>query len=181
MVDAVDLSCYKERAANGKTVEPRNEGQSRNRFSIRAFLPEDIEQVVDICKQQASTSDYSEVKFNAELLRKNVLDYHERQDICMFCAFDSQQKLIGFTAYSAQHYVFSYDIQIADMTSYVIPEYRKSTVYPRLMQCVERWGKKMNAKRMYSAISTGVNIEEIHNMFLRCGYVHLGGVYRKDL
>jgi GNAT superfamily N-acetyltransferase len=181
MVDATVLSCYKDDTAGEQTVEPQHGVQSRSRFSIRAYSPADLDQLVQLCKQQAASSDYSTVTFNSAKLREYISYIATQDDYCIVCAFDGTQKLIGFSAYTVTSYMFSYEKLITDLSSFVVPEWRKSTVYPRLMQHIEAWGKKQGAKQMCSAISTGVQIEAMHEMFLRNGYRHLGGVYKKVL
>lgn len=68
-----------------------------------------------------------------------------------------------------------------DHIVYVSPNYRGTSAAHRLLKEFEKWAKDKGAIEMSIGTSTGVHPEKTHDFYVKMGYTHTGGIFKKPL
>lgn len=87
----------------------------------------------------------------------------------LFVATDGDT-IVGFFAGVVSEHFLSHDKCASDIGIYVLPEYRGTTAFPRLIYAFETWAQEQGANELVLGVSTGVHPELTVRMYERMGY-----------
>ncbi len=90
-------------------------------------------------------------------------------------------KAIGhFVAFWAS-YMFTDGIFTQQEVAYVLPEYRGSLAFIKMVDAYFEWGQQIGAKELYLGLANGLNMEKIEGVFDRLHFNKVGTLHRRIL
>lgn len=149
---------------------------------IREATIEDIPVLVKMsAAMQQESPRYQHVSFNANVMGNFLTGMIESPDRCVFVAEDDGA-VVGMFGGVMGQYFFSLDTNYAcDIGLYVVPEMRGRRHAYALLKEYEKWALGKGISPMNITISVAAsNDAKVHEFFTRLGFVHIGGLYRKE-
>lgn len=143
---------------------------------------EDALELLELGKYLHGESRYKDTKYNVQTiwnLLNMISQYPERYQISYYK--NKENKIIGFFIGQVTLEYFTGNIIASDLGMYVLPEYRGSRIFLRLLQSFEDWAKSTGAKKIILYHSTGINPEKSKNLFPKLGYENYGYIFDKEL
>lgn len=155
---------------------------------IETPKPSDLQEMVDLGQQMWSegvftvTEDYdalAALEFGIGALTEHL----SGGDFYLSIAREKEGgEIIGMIVGQSVPYFFAPSKKmIVDHLIYVREDKRGTSAAYRLMKHFEAWSETRDAIEMSLGVSTGINPEKVHDFYIKMGYTHTGGIYKKPL
>jgi GNAT superfamily N-acetyltransferase len=108
-----------------------------------------------------------------------VLDSTVRHPDKRFIAYDSEFR--GFIIMSMNEEFFNHVKWAADLSLYVAPEFRGSSLVIRLLDSAEKWAKENGARDITIFHNTGIDTDKAPKLFNKLGFHMKGYIFAKEL
>lgn len=99
----------------------------------------------------------------------------------LFVAETSEGQLAGGLLACVQRYYYSHELQAQLVQWFLRPQYRGTSIAPRLVKAFVEWAKSRGASEVFMGVTSGVAVEQADRMMRRLGFTHLGGNYSVNL
>jgi len=99
----------------------------------------------------------------------------------LFVAETSQGVLAGGLLACVQRYYYSHEMQAQMVQWFLRPQYRGTSIAPRLVKAFVEWAKTRGASEVVMGVTSGINVDATDRMMRRLGFKHLGGTYAVNL
>lgn len=142
---------------------------------------EDIDAIIEMGLRMHAESAYSFLPFEREKVRRTVVSFLE--DTANQCGLvaDNAGCLVGMLGGHTGDYFFCDTLVAYDAVFYVEPDYRGSTVAPRLIRAFREWAISRGAAEVCLGISTNVNAARTGKFYERLGFQQVGSIYKQRL
>jgi GNAT superfamily N-acetyltransferase len=99
----------------------------------------------------------------------------------LFVAETSQGVLAGGLLACVQRYYYSHEMQAQLIQWFLRPQYRGTSIAPRLVKAFVEWAKSRGASEVVMGVTSGIHVDATDRMMRRLGFTHLGGTYAVNL
>lgn len=151
------------------------------RFSIRDCTFQDIDDCIVLGKEMHRESAYSNIPFSdtavRALLEVAILSNKYRALVVR----DIEGEMIGMCLFFSSQYYFSTNTYVQDMCSYVVPTWRGSTVFLRMLALITQWSKNIGALELVLGTTTKVDTEKFESVLERLQFERVGAVFKQSL
>lgn len=90
-------------------------------------------------------------------------------------------KLVGYIFVSLQDCIFLPTKMCSVLGLYVMPAYRHTAAFPKLLRTAEKWAKSKGATFVIQGITGPIDPEPVAKVFRKLGYASWGILMRKEL
>lgn len=146
-------------------------------MKIRKLLPEDIPNCIALGKLMHAESCYRDTEYSKQkCMQLGFLAIRDSKHIWLVAEKD--MKIIGMLGARINQAYFSYDMIAQDYLVYVLPEYRGSSAFSRMVKQYLKWAIDKEAKLIFLATSTGVDTDRVEQLYNRLGLKKMGALYQ---
>lgn len=143
---------------------------------IRPAKTEDGHLLVPLARQMHAESDRRDTPFDARLLFTELALHTSSTDHWGVLAFDGVQP-IGFCFGRVRTFALMRGRLAASTFIYVLPAYRGTRVFLRMLERLEQWATAIDADGVLVGMSGGVNCRRMDKLFDILGYEQIGDIY----
>jgi GNAT superfamily N-acetyltransferase len=139
---------------------------------------DDALQILELGRQLHKESRFKDEPFDEDKCW-SVLDSTLRYPDKRFIAFDSDYH--GFIIMTMNEEFFNHVKWSADLSLYVAPEHRGSSLVVRLLDAAEQWSKQNGARDMTIFHNTGIETDKAPKLFNKLGFDMKGYIFSKEI
>jgi len=139
---------------------------------------DDAFKILELGKQLHQESRFSSEPFSADKCW-GVLDGTLRYPDKFFIAYDDQ--FHGFILMHMGTEFFNDVKRASDLSVYIQPEFRGTSLFVKLIKSAEKWAKENGAVDLTINHNTGIDIEKATSSFVKLGYSEKGRIFSKEL
>lgn len=139
---------------------------------------EDALKILEIGQRLHQESHFRDEPFDAERCWA-VLQNTLAQPNKYFIAYDDQYR--GFILMARTEHFFSGEVSIQDLSFYVAPEARGSSIAVKLEAKAREWGQQIGASDMVIYHNTGIDKDKAPELFKKLGYDMKGYIFSREI
>ena len=147
---------------------------------IRPFEKKDLQQCLEMSKQQHQESIWNELPFELEKVKWVYLNCIGHPKKCAL-VIEKDGNIIGCFVCQLVQYNFSYNSYVTDIWFYIKPEHRKGFLSIDLYKAVYQWAKEKSALEVIIGHGIDKNNKKMESFYNRLGYKHHLDYYRKPV
>jgi GNAT superfamily N-acetyltransferase len=144
---------------------------------IRSATAADIAAIVALGRLMHVESAMAFLPFKTEKVERYLRNLTTNQRNCLIVA-ESGDGIVGAIGGFLTDYFFCDETLAIDTGLFVQSEFRGTSAAIRLIRRFIEWAKEKGVAEVCLSVSTGVEIEKSHRMFVGLGLAHVGGVYK---
>lgn len=138
---------------------------------------DDIPVLMTLAHAMHGASDFAPIPIEDDMLRAFLKIAITEPNYCVFLGV-FQDKVVGAFIGCISPFMFSTAKKANDLSLFILPEYRGSSLALRLIREYEKWAKERDAVRIYLGVSTGE--DKACEFYGKIGYNNVGGLFRKE-
>lgn len=144
---------------------------------IRAAAQKDIGELVELGKLMHAESAMAFLPFETEKVAGYLRNLISNERNCLFVAASGNRVVGAIGGFTTSYFFCSASLAV-DTGLFVRAEHRGSSAAIRLIRAFVDWATQRGASEVCLSVSTGVEIEKSHGLFVGMGMSHVGGVYK---
>lgn len=151
---------------------------------VELIIPQHVDDLMPLLQDQHAEGyphlDFSEVKIRW-FIDKIIRDLDRDLRNCFLCY--KGHELIGYAYASVDEFIFSTQKFAHVEMIYVVPEYRGSRAYLKLMKAYEEWARLRGCVEFWAgvAIPDRERADKISNTLEKVGYSRYGYIHKKGI
>ena len=149
---------------------------------IRPMTEADIQDVVDMGAVMHAEGAYINMTYDphkcADLARAVMADTENQ---IALVAETEHGEVVGMLSGYVIPFYFGPDLVSHDRIVYIIPSYRGTSAFLRLVRKYVEWARSKKVRQIFMAISTGINTDKTTDLYVRLGFRHVGGVFQLEV
>jgi len=152
-------------------------------MKIRFAVPEDKEALIELALENQSEIAHGNISVNRQRVDDalNGLFLLNQGSHVVMVAETIEGKLVAGLMGCVERYFYSDELQAQLIQWYLRPDFRGTSIAPRLVKAFVEWAKSRGASEVFMGISSGVHVQQTDRMMRKLGFTHLGGNYAVNL
>lgn len=151
-------------------------------FNVRRYTEDDIPKLVEYIGDFLKESpNYRGLSYDPVKMGRFLSNNTPNQLFCCNLAVDNDGEILAGICAKAELFVFSNDVQIADLILYHRPIHRSVRCIDALIQSYAEWARLRHPDRVLIGATTGIPGESFGKLVNRHGFREIGRVYALDL
>jgi GNAT superfamily N-acetyltransferase len=146
----------------------------------RELQEHDIPSIIHLGGRMHEESQYSSLTYNPE----KVLDKCNKileVDYMIGIIAEQGNHIVGMMGGVIGPYEYGEELISSDILVYILPEFRGTGTFIKLVNKYIAWSKEKGAKKVFLSQSTGVNIDSITQLYHRLGFAYVGGQFCMEI
>lgn len=144
--------------------------------TYREFTRADIPQISRLGERMHEESIYCALDYSPVKALYWCYDVLNDDNRCGFVA-EIDGEICAMFFGLVTEYLYGHDLVAKDSLMYVMPEYRGSMMFLRLVNAYFRWARGKKVKQIFLSQSTGINVHRTTELYKRLGLQQVGGIF----
>lgn len=149
-------------------------------MNVRLMAERDIPKVVAMGADMHAESQYRGMDYDpyvCHALAEAVIQ--DPNQIALVAETDGE--VVGMISGYVAPFYFGSDLMAADRILYVMPEYRGSSAFIRLVKAFCEWATEEGARQVFISTSSDINTDQTDALFERMAFETVGAIHRMEV
>lgn len=148
---------------------------------IRKLVLLDLPQLLALGEQYVNSLDVPMKIDMSYIAKMAAYGLTAKNFVCLGMVDEDKNALVGFIWGAVNPGMFTPDLTLSDILTFILPEYRGKGLSKELFAEYERRGKELGAKFIQLSTISGSNMEETVEVYERFGYNLTGYITTKEV